>query len=43
MEVFDIIDKTADVASSISDKVVGFISGLVNGLFKRKKGNDKDE
>lgn len=41
--VFDIIDKTADYASTISDKIIGTISSFFNLLFKKKKGNDEDE
>lgn len=41
--VFDIIDKTTDVAVGISDKIVSKISNLIEGLLKKKKGNDLDE
>jgi len=41
--VFEIIDKTADYASTISDKIIGSISKFVNMLLKKKKGNDEDE
>ena len=41
--VFNIIDKTADYASLISDKVINGISGLISTLFKKRKGNDSDE
>ena len=41
--VFTIIDKTTDYASSISDKIIGGISSFITTLFKKKKGNDKDE
>lgn len=41
--VFDIIDKTTDYASSISDKIIGAISGFINVLLRKKKGNDEDE
>jgi len=41
--VFDIIDKTTDYASSISDKIIGAISGFVNALLRKKKGNDENE
>ena len=40
--VFDIIDKTTDYASSISDKVISAISGFINILLRKKKGTDKD-
>ena len=41
--IFDIIDRTTDYATTISDKIIGGISSFVNILFKRKKGNDEDE
>lgn len=41
--VFDIIDKTTDYASTISDKIIGTLSRFVNSLINRKKGNDEDE
>ena len=41
--VFDIIDKTTDYASTISDKIIGAISGFVGTLIRKKKGNDDDE
>lgn len=41
--VFDIIDKTTDIAVGVSDRIVSKISKLVEGLFKRKRGNDLDE
>ena len=41
--VFNIIDKTTDYASSISDKIISAIFGVVGGLLKKKKGNDDDE
>ena len=41
--VFDIIDKTTNYATSISDKIFGGISSFINVLFRRKKGNDEDE
>lgn len=41
--VFDIIDKTTDYASTISDRIIGAISGFVGNLIKRKRGNDRDE
>ena len=41
--VFNIIDKTADYASSISDKIINSISGFINALIKRKKGKKEDE
>lgn len=41
--VFDIIDKTTDYASSMSDKIVSAISNFINVLLKKKKGTDEDE
>lgn len=41
--VFDIIDKTTDYASSISDKIINAISGFINVLLRKKKGTDEDE
>lgn len=41
--VFNIIDKTTDYASSISDKIIGVVSNFINVLIRRKKGNDEDE
>lgn len=40
--VFSIIDKTTDYASSISDKIVNSVSGLINILLKKKKGKDEN-
>ena len=41
--VFNIIDKTTDYASTISDKVIGSLSKFINSLIYKKKGNDDDE
>jgi len=41
--VFNIIDKTADYASTISDKIIGGISKFINTLIFKKKGKDDDE
>lgn len=41
--VFDIIDRTADFASTISDKITNGIFNFASLLFKKKKGNDEDE
>ena len=41
--IFDIIDRTTDYASSISDKIINGVTGFVNLLFRKKKGNDNDE
>lgn len=40
--VFSLIDRTADIASSVSDKVVSGIFNFISNIFK-KKGNDEDE
>ncbi len=41
--VFNIIDKTTDFASSVSDKIIATVSNFINVLLKKKKGNDDDE
>ena len=41
--IFNIIDKTTDYASTISDKIIGTLSKFINSLIYRKKGNDDDE
>ena len=41
--IFSIIDKTTDYASLISDKVISGVSNFITNLFKKKKGNDRDE
>ena len=41
--VFNIIDKTTDYASSVSDKIINAISGFINNLLRKKRGNDDDE
>ena len=41
--VFEIIDKTTDYASLISDKVLNAIYSVINVFTKKKKGNDKSE
>ena len=40
--VFNLIDKTTDIAASISDKVIGSLSKGLKMLFKKKKGSDTD-
>ena len=40
--VFGLIDRTADIASNVSDKVITGIFNFVSNIFK-KKGNDLDE
>ena len=41
--VFDIIDKTTDYASTISDKIIGTLSKFINSVFLKKKGKEEDE
>lgn len=41
--VFEIIDKTTDYASTISDKIIGTLSNFVNSLLKKKKGKEENE
>ena len=41
--VFDIIDSTTDVITSISDKAIDLISGMITGLFSRKKRKKVEE
>lgn len=38
--VFNIIDKTTDYASNMSDKIISAISNFINVLLRKKKGND---
>lgn len=40
--VFNIIDRSTDAISTVSDKVIEFISGAITKLFLRKK-NKKEE
>lgn len=40
--VFGLIDRTADIASNVSDKIITGIFNFVSNIFK-KKGNDEDE
>jgi len=40
--VFGLIDRTADIASNVSDKIVTGIFNFISNIFK-KKGNDLDE
>ena len=40
--LFNIIDKTSQYASGISEKISNFISGIISALVKKKKGNDLD-
>ena len=41
--VFDIIDKTTDYASLLSDKLLNAIYSVINVFTKKKKGIDKNE
>lgn len=41
--VFNIIDKTTDYTATISDKIIGAISGFIASLLKKKKGMEDDE
>lgn len=41
--VFDIIDRTADGLSHLSDAAVNVVSNLLNGLLSRKKKSEKGE
>ena len=41
--IFDIIDKTTDYASNMSDKVLNAVSRLFNIFTRKKKGNDDYE
>ena len=40
--MFSLIDKTADIASNVSDKIIAGIFNFVSNIFK-KKGNGKNE
>lgn len=40
--IFGLIDKTADFASNVSDKIISGIFHFVSNIFK-KKGNDENE
>ena len=41
--LFDIIDRTTDAASHVSDKIISGISNAINFVFRRKRGNEDDE
>ena len=41
--LFNIIDKTTDYASLLSDKMLSALSSLLGFFMKRKKGNDSSE
>lgn len=40
--IFGLIDKTADLASNVSDKIIVGIFNFISNIFK-KRGNDEDE
>lgn len=40
--IFNIIDRSTDAISTVSDKVIDFISGAISKLFLRKR-NKKEE
>lgn len=40
--MFSLIDKTADIASNVSDKIIAGIFNFVSNIFK-KRGNDENE
>lgn len=40
--VFNIVDHTADALSSVSDKVVSAVVGMLIGLFKRKTKKEEN-
>ncbi len=41
--LFNIIDNMTDYAASLSDKIIGGITNLINLLIRRRKGRDEDE
>lgn len=41
--LFDIIDRTTDYASNLSDKLISAVANGINFVFRRKKGRDIDE
>ncbi len=41
--LFDIIDRTTDIASNFSDKIISGISNGINFIFRRKRGREEDE
>jgi len=41
--LFNIIDRTTDYASTISDKVINGIASFISVLFKKRKGKEEDE
>ena len=40
--IFDIIDRSTDAVSTVSDKVIDFISSAVVKLFSKKKKKEED-
>ena len=41
--LFNIIDNMTDYAANLSDRIIGGITNMINLVFHRKKGRDKDE
>ncbi len=41
--LFNVIDNMTDYAASISDKIIGGITNMINLVFRRKKGKDDYE
>ncbi len=41
--LFDVIDRTTDMASEVSDKIINFVSNAINFVFRRKRGSEDDE
>lgn len=41
--VFNFIDTTTDTLTLLSDKFSSFVATRISSLFKKKKGNDKNE
>ncbi|MDO4963277.1 MAG: hypothetical protein Q4E75_04185 [bacterium] len=41
--IFNIIGKTTDIASSVSDKIISGVSNFIGNVFKSKKGESIDE
>ena len=41
--LFNVIDNMTDYAASISDKIIGGITNVINLIFRRRKGRDENE
>ena len=41
--LFNIIDNMTDYAASLSDRIIGGITNMINLVFHRKKGRNNDE